>query len=98
MNTKVRTCLMFEGAAEEAMNFHVSLIDDSENLELRRYSEGEQAGKIQLGVFSLGAREHLCFDSPVKHDFDFSPAVSLFADFSSAERQRKVFDALADCG
>lgn len=37
-------------------------------------------------------------ESPIKHPFDFTPAVSLFVDFDSAEELDRVFAALSEGG
>lgn len=55
---KVSTVLMFEGQAEEAMDFYMGLFEDSEILSLARYgAEGPGvAGSVNRAVFRLGAR------------------------------------------
>ena len=95
MTVKIRTHLMFEGSAEEAMNLYVSLFPDSKVVETRRYSEGSHKGKLQIGSFSLAGREFLCIDSPVKHDFNFTPAMSIFVDFDDERALEKVFAELS---
>jgi len=89
---------MFEGGAEEAMNFYVGLFPDSAVLTVQHYEEGDHKGTLLLGTFSLGGREFLCIDSPVKHGFTFTPAVSIFVDCESAEELERVFAALAEGG
>jgi predicted 3-demethylubiquinone-9 3-methyltransferase (glyoxalase superfamily) len=42
MTRSVATFLMFEGAAEEAMNFYVSLFKGSEIVTVERYGPGGQ--------------------------------------------------------
>jgi predicted 3-demethylubiquinone-9 3-methyltransferase (glyoxalase superfamily) len=37
-------------------------------------------GTVKLARFTLAGRELLCIDSPVKHGFTFTPAISLFVE------------------
>lgn len=99
MELDVRPFLMFEGRAEEAMTFYVSLFG-GKVLEVDRYgAEGPgPAGTIKLAKFSVGPLTLLASDSFVKHGFSFTPSLSLFVDFTSEEELRRVFDALSDGG
>lgn len=44
MDSKIKTFLMFEGEAEEAVNFYVSFFEDSEIIRMTHYGAGG-AGK-----------------------------------------------------
>ena len=100
MSIKVRTHLMFEGAAEEAMNLYVSLFAGSEILSIERYGPGEQGveGSVKTGTFSLAGREFICIDSPIKHDFTFTPSMSVFVDFDAEAELMKVYEQLSSGG
>ena len=98
MAKRIRTHLMFDGNAEEAMNFYFSLFLKSEVHDVIHYDEGENKGKLHHASFSLGGREFICIDSPVKHDFGFTPAISIFVDCDSIEELDRVYSALADGG
>ena len=98
MATRIRTHLMFEGTAGEAMNFYVGLFPMSEVTEVSYYNEGENKGKIQYAFFTLGGREFICIDTPIKHDFGFTPAISIFVDCESQEELDRVYEALAEDG
>jgi predicted 3-demethylubiquinone-9 3-methyltransferase (glyoxalase superfamily) len=91
--------LMFEGAAEEAMNFYVSLFSGS-IVSIARYGSNEAgpAGSIKKATFNLGGRSFACSDSHVKHDFTFTPSISLFVELDSEAELDKVFQQLADGG
>src|SRR5262249_15495167 len=63
---KVRTLLMFEGDAEEAMTWYVSLIPGSKVLDVERYGAGDALGKegsVKIARFALGGTEYVCIDS-----------------------------------
>jgi len=72
--------LMFEGKAEEAMNFYVSLIPGSRIISVKRHgAEGPgPAGSVLLASFSLGGLTVKCSDSFVHHEFTFTPSISMF--------------------
>ena len=87
---------MFEGNAEEAMNFYVSLFENSAVEHVIRNPAGS-AG-IMHAKFSLNGRPFMCIDSSVHHQFTFTPAMSLFVECGSEEEVEKLFDALSDGG
>jgi predicted 3-demethylubiquinone-9 3-methyltransferase (glyoxalase superfamily) len=68
---------MFDGVAEEAMNFYVSLFKGSEVSNVERYGPGEQGigGSVKIADFILGGQHFRCIDSPIKHAFSFTPSM-----------------------
>ena len=62
------------------------------------YNEGENKGKVQYAFFTLGGREFICIDTPIKHDFGFTPAISIFVDCESQKELERVYSALAEDG
>ena len=68
MATSVRPFLMFEGRAEEAMRFYVSLFEGAQVGEIKRHPDG----KVMLGTFTIAGQTVLCTDSPIKHTFTFT--------------------------
>jgi predicted 3-demethylubiquinone-9 3-methyltransferase (glyoxalase superfamily) len=97
---KITTFLMFEGCAQEAMNFYVSLFEDARVESVHRYEAGAQGpeGSIQHATFTLAGQQFMCIDSPVSHQFGFTPAVSLFVQCASDEEIGRLFAALAQGG
>jgi predicted 3-demethylubiquinone-9 3-methyltransferase (glyoxalase superfamily) len=100
MARSVTTHLMFEGAAEEAMSFYVSLLPGSAVKQVDRYGPGEHGpeGTVKLARFTLGRQDFLCIDSPIKHGFTFTPAMSLFVECESEAELDQVFGRLAAGG
>ena len=100
MARKVSTHLMFEGVAEEAMNFYVSLFGGSEIIKVERYGPGEPGaeGTVKIATFTLSGREFICIDSPIKHDFTFTPSISLFVDCENEAELEAVFSRLSTGG
>jgi predicted 3-demethylubiquinone-9 3-methyltransferase (glyoxalase superfamily) len=91
---------MFEGKAEEAMKFYVSLFPDSEIGEIERYAAGEPGpeGSVKKAAFTIGGQTVLCTDSFVHHAFTFTPAISFFVDCESEAEVRKLSETLSDGG
>lgn len=98
MAQQVRTHLMFEGTAEEAINFYVSLFENSEIRDVKRYEEGGNEGKVVFAGFRLNEHEFTCADSPIQHDFGFTPAISIFVDCESLEELQRVHSSLSEGG
>jgi predicted 3-demethylubiquinone-9 3-methyltransferase (glyoxalase superfamily) len=99
-NQKITTFLMFEGRAEEAMTFYVSLFEDGEIASVTRYGAGQAGaeGSVQHATFKLAGQELMCIDSPAHHEFGFTPAMSLFVQCDSAEELDRLYGALAKDG
>lgn len=97
---KITTFLMFEGNAEEAMTFYLSLFDDAEVVRISRYgAEGPGAeGSVQQATFTLAGQPFMCVDSPMKHGFTFTPAMSLFVQCADEAELDRLYAALADGG
>lgn len=96
----ITTFLMFDGKAEEAMNFYISLFVDSAIKSISRYGENEDgpAGTVRHAVFSLNGQEFMCIDSAVKHGFTFTPAMSLFVGLATESELDKLYAALSEGG
>lgn len=97
---KITTFLMFEGQAEEAMNYYMSLFNDSEVVNINHYGAemGELEGKVIHATFTLNGQQFMCIDSNVKHKFTFTPSVSLFVACESEEELDHVFEKLSHDG
>lgn len=100
MAAKVSTFLMFEGKAEEAMNFYVGLFDGAAITHIRRYGPGEpgKEGSIMHASFTLKGQNFMCIDSYVKHAFTFTPAISVFVDCASEAEVDALFGKLSQGG
>lgn len=99
-NPTITTLLMFSGKAEEAMKFYVALFEDSEIVHVTRYGPNEagREGTVQHAVFSLNGQNLMCIDSPVKHNFTFTPAMSLYVSCADDAKITRYFQALSDGG
>lgn len=97
---KITTFLMFEGNAEEAMTFYISLFDDAEVVSISRYgADGPgREGTVQHATFTLAGVPLMCIDSPAKHDFSFTPAVSLYVQCADEAEIDRLYGALREQG
>ncbi|GGO62771.1 VOC family protein [Nonomuraea cavernae] len=101
MSQKITTFLMFQGNdAEEAMTYYMSLFDDSEILSISRYdADGPgKEGTVQHALFTLAGQPYMAIDSHVKHDFGFTPSISLYVNCESADEIERLYAALLDKG
>ncbi|MCE7008336.1 VOC family protein [Kibdelosporangium philippinense] len=97
---KITTFLMFEGKAEEAMTFYLSLFDNAEVMSISRYGpEGPGAeGSVVQAVFALAGQQYMCIDSAVSHAFTFTPSMSLFVDCADEAEIDRLYAALSEGG
>lgn len=91
--------LMFDGVAEQAVNLYVSLFAGSIN-EIVHYRPGElgKEGSVKGADFSIAGRDLICLDSPVTHQFTFTPSLSLFVDCQDEAELERVYKALSEGG
>lgn len=92
--------LMFEGSAEEAMNLYISLFRNSSVNQIARYGPGGpgKEGSVMRADFTIAGQNVMCIDSPVKHQFTFTPAVSLFVECENEAELDAVFSRLSEGG
>ncbi|PUA36683.1 hypothetical protein C8Z91_25245 [Paenibacillus elgii] len=97
---KITTFLMFEGKAEEAMNFYIRLFDRSEIISMQQYGPNEAGaeGTVVQALFSLNGQVFMCIDSSVKHNFTFTPSMSLYVTCDTEAEIERVFGRLSDGG
>ena len=98
---KVLPFIMFRnGVAEEAMNYYVSIIEDSKIINISRYDSngpGEE-GTVFQALFSLKGQEFMCIDSSVKHEFSFTPAFSIYVTCDSETEIDTIYNKLIENG
>lgn len=100
MPRSLATFLMFDGIAEEAMTFYVQLFEGSTVANIERYGPGgpRPEGTLKQAAFTLGGHSLICLNSPVKHDFTFTPAMSLFVNCETEAELDRTFRELSDGG
>lgn len=99
--TKATPFLMFQGgAAQSALDLYLATFPDSRVLHVERYAAGDPGpeGTIKVARFEVCGQSFMCSDSPVKHDFDFTPSSSIFVEFDAVEVLDRIFAVLAEGG
>ena len=99
MKTAV-THLMFVGDAVAAMELYQATFPDFRIERMEQYGQGEQGaeGTVKRADAKLGDHALIVIDSPVKHDFTFTPSVSLFVNCDTAEELDTAFASLSAAG
>ena len=99
--SQIATFLTFQKEdAEQAMNFYISLFDDSEIVEVKRWGKDgpSKEGTIMHATFELNGALFMCSDSPPVHAWGFTPAVSNFVECTNEKELEKLYHALSENG
>lgn len=91
---KIVPCLWFDGEAEEAATYYVSLFKDSRILAITRYGEGapRPAGTVLTVQFELAGHEFLALNGGP--EFTFDEAISFQVMCESQEEVDEFWNAL----
>jgi predicted 3-demethylubiquinone-9 3-methyltransferase (glyoxalase superfamily) len=102
MIKSIRPFVMFphDAKAEEAMQFYASVFPNAKIEKLDRFGAGEKGkqGTVKSGALSIAGQTILFLDSPVKHAFDLTPAISFYVECDSATEVRRLASALGEGG
>lgn len=87
---------MFTGNAERALRLYESILG-AEVVFMSKYpaEDEKMAGKVMRASFKLGDTLFTCIDSPVEHQFGFTPSSSMFIEFNSKADMEKAFAYLS---
>ncbi len=95
---KITPFLWFDGNAEEAMNFYVSIFKNSKVVSVMRCGEAGPGpkGSVMGATFELdGQRFHALNGGP---KFAFTPAISLFVNCETQQEVDDLWERLSDGG
>src|ERR1700693_4328762 len=97
MTRRAATHLMFAGEASSALDLYSSTFPSFRVERLERYGPGEPGaeGSVKTAEASIDGHAVIVIDSPVKHAFTFTPAISLFVDCESREELESAFAKLS---
>ncbi len=100
MAKEINPFLMFANGAEAAMNFYSSLFPGTRTESLIHYgADGPgAAGTVKQGILRLLGRRFEFFDSPVRHAFTFTPAISFSVACETADEVDRLFEKLSEGG
>lgn len=100
MASSFATHLMFMGDASAALDLYSRTFAQFRVGTMERYGPGEPGprGTIKRADATLGSHALVVIDSPIKHAFTFTPAISLFVNCESAEELDRAFASLSEDG
>lgn len=95
---KITPFLWFDGKAEEAMNFYVSVFKNSKVVSVSRYGEGGPApkGTAMSVKFHLDGQDFIGLNGGPH--FAFSPAISFFVDCETQQEVDELWEKLSNGG
>lgn len=88
------------GKAEEAINFYVSLFNNSSIDKIEHYDTGEEQLKetVMYAIFSLDGQEFMAMDGGREHPFTFTEAISLFVNCETQAEVDQLWEKLSKGG
>lgn len=88
---------MFEGFAEEAIALYASVFSGCQVGEIDFYGAGELGpeGSVKQATLTVGGLTIMCTDSPIPHDFSFTPSMSLFVNCTDKDELQRTFEQLS---
>ena len=95
---KITPFLWFDGKAEEAMNFYVSIFKNSKVVQLTRYADAGPGpkGTVMSAIFQLEGQEFYALNGGPQ--FKFSPAISLFVNCETQQEVDELWEKLSAGG
>ena len=95
---KITPFLWFNGNAEEAMNFYVSIFKNSKVLRVNRYGEEGPGpkGAVMSAKFQLDGQEFFALNGGPQ--FTFTPAISFFVDCETQPEVDALWEKLSKGG
>jgi predicted 3-demethylubiquinone-9 3-methyltransferase (glyoxalase superfamily) len=97
--SKISPCLWFDGEAEEAANFYVSLMPDSRIEKVQRNTTDSPAGKagsVLVAEFTLAGQRFMALNGGTR--FEYTHAVSFKIDCADQAEVDRLWDALSANG
>jgi predicted 3-demethylubiquinone-9 3-methyltransferase (glyoxalase superfamily) len=98
MQKKIRPFLWFDGNAEEAMNFYVSIFKNSKVGTVNRYGDAGPGpkGSVMSATFELDGEEFMALNGGPK--YTFTPAISFFVNCETQQEVDELWEKLSAGG
>ena len=95
---KITPFLWFDGKAEEAMNFYVSIFKNSKVGSITRYGDAGPGpkGTVMIATFQLEGQDFIALNGGPQ--YTFTPAISLFVDCKTQEEVDDLWNKLSEGG
>src|SRR6266550_5992463 len=97
--SKITPCLWFDGEAEEAARFYVSLLPESRVDHVQKNvtdSPAGKAGSVLIVKFTLAGQRFLALNGGTR--FEYTHAISFMVDCADQAEVDRLWDALSDGG
>jgi predicted 3-demethylubiquinone-9 3-methyltransferase (glyoxalase superfamily) len=97
--SKISPCLWFNGEAEDAAKFYVSLLPDSRIDRVQKNPVDGPAGKAGMVLvvqFTLAGQEYMALNGGMR--FEYTPAISFKVDCADQTEVDHLWDALSSNG
>lgn len=99
MARSIQPFLMFGGQASEATEFYVSLFPGAQvERELYAAADVGAEGSVKGGTLTILGQSVRFIDSPIQHEFSFTPAWSFFVECEDEAEIDKLYAALSKSG
>jgi predicted 3-demethylubiquinone-9 3-methyltransferase (glyoxalase superfamily) len=95
---KITPFLWFDGKAEEAMNFYVSIFKNSKVVHVTRYGDAGPGpkGTVMSATFQLEGQEFFALNGGPQ--FAFTPAISFFVSCETQQEVNALWEKLSEGG
>jgi predicted 3-demethylubiquinone-9 3-methyltransferase (glyoxalase superfamily) len=95
---KITPFLWFDGKAEEAMNFYISIFKNSKVGRVTRYGEAGPGpkGTVMSAMFQLEGQEFMALNGGPQ--FRFTPAISFFVNCETQQEVDELWEKLCEGG
>ena len=97
--SKIFPCLWFDGEAEQAANFYVSLLPDSKVEKIQRSNvdtPSGKAGSVLVVQFTLAGQEYMALNGGTR--FEYTHAISFKIDCADQAEVDHLWEALSSNG
>jgi predicted 3-demethylubiquinone-9 3-methyltransferase (glyoxalase superfamily) len=94
----VTPCLWFDGQAEEAMNFYVSIFRNSKIVSITRFGDAGpgKKGTVMVGTFQLDGQDFYALNGGPQ--YTFSPAISFLVNCETQQEVDELWEKLGKGG
>lgn len=88
--------LWFNGNAEEAMDFYVSVFKNSKIVNVRRYGEAGPGpkGTVMTGTFQIDGQDFFALNGGPQ--YSFTPAISFFVNCETQKEVDELWDTYSE--
>jgi predicted 3-demethylubiquinone-9 3-methyltransferase (glyoxalase superfamily) len=95
---KITPFLWFDGKAEEAVNFYVSIFKNSKVGTITRYGDAGPGpkGPVMIATFQLEGQDFIALNGGPQ--YTFTPAISLFVDCKTQQEVDDLWNKLSEGG